>query len=94
MIEVLIAAFIGSLVGSFVAWFHGLTWRRNEEVEQLQVQLAGCLVAAEGYAHGECDCVQGDYGWSPAFQAVKVLRIDCDGLKSALRSELEKVHGP
>jgi len=40
-------------------------------VERLEVQLAGCLAAAEGW--GE-DCENGSYGWSPAFEAVLKLR--------------------
>jgi len=41
--------------------------------EQALVQLAGCLVAAEGNAIGTNDAEKGNYGWSPAFQAVKEL---------------------
>ena len=41
-------------------------------VEQLQVQLAGCLIAAEGATKDPAK--QGDYGWSPAYQAVLDLR--------------------
>ena len=43
----------------------------REEVEQLRVQLAGCLTAAEGWGQ---NCYAGDYGWSPAYQAVIELR--------------------
>jgi len=43
----------------------------REEVEQLRVQLAGCLTAAEGYGQ---QCCAGDYGWSPAYQTVIELR--------------------
>lgn len=43
----------------------------REEVNQLRVQLAGCLAAAEGWGQ---QCVVGDYGWSPAYQAVIELR--------------------
>ena len=43
----------------------------NPDVEQLITQLAGCLCAAEGV--GE-PAKQGDYGWSPAYQAVLDLR--------------------
>ena len=52
------------------------------DAEQLQVQLAGCSVAALG---GTKDvAVQGMYGWSPAYQDVLELRIKYDknlGLK-------------
>lgn len=42
------------------------------EVEQLRVQLAGCLCAAEGHFQEVPE--QGAYGWSPAYEAVKELR--------------------
>ncbi|KKM22129.1 hypothetical protein LCGC14_1628510, partial [marine sediment metagenome] len=41
--------------------------------ERAVIQLAGCLVAAEGGVTGTDDYGEGDYGWSPAFQAVKEL---------------------
>lgn len=41
------------------------------QVDQLRVQLAGCLTAAEGWGQ---QCFAGDYGWSPAYQAVIELR--------------------
>ena len=44
------------------------------QIEQLRVQLAGCGVAAQGWAKGENDCEEGGYGWSPAFEEVKKLR--------------------
>ena len=48
------------------------------EVGQLRVQLAGCLVAAEG---DKSEAVhQGVYGWSPAFEAVRRLRMEYDSL--------------
>ena len=43
----------------------------REEVDQLRVQLAGCLTAAEG---AKQSVYVGDYGWSPAYQAVIELR--------------------
>ena len=45
----------------------------KDEVEQLRVQLAGCGVAAFGYAKGKNDCKKGDYGWSQSFEDVKTL---------------------
>lgn len=42
----------------------------QDQKEQLQVQLAGCLMAAEGNSEAK----EGDYGWSPAYQAVVELR--------------------
>lgn len=44
------------------------------QVDQLRVQLAGCSVAALGYAKGKNDCKRGDYGWSVALDDVKKLR--------------------
>lgn len=50
------------------------------ELEQERVRLASCLIAAEG---GTKDIVkQGDYGWSPAYQATL-----------NLQAELERVRG-
>lgn len=48
--------------------------RLVEEVERLRVQLAGCSVAALGWAKGEQDRKEGDYGWSASFSDVKKLR--------------------
>lgn len=45
----------------------------TDEIEQLRVQLAGCGVAALGYAKGKNDCKKGDYGWSQSFEDVKNL---------------------
>jgi len=47
----------------------------ENEIEQLRVQLAGCLTAAEGFISKEHIAYCGDYGWSPAYQAVLDLRI-------------------
>ena len=45
----------------------------EKEVEQLRVQLAGCGVAALGYAKDNNDCKKGDYGWSASFEDCKNL---------------------
>lgn len=52
----------------------------RQEVEQLRVQLAGCSVAALGWAQGEQDAKCGDYGWSQSFEDVKKLRARYDEL--------------
>ena len=46
----------------------------KEEISRLQVQLAGCGVAASGWATGDNRAKQGDYGWSPAFEDIMKLR--------------------
>ena len=58
-----------------------LYWREtvSEEVERLRVQLAGCLTAAEG--HVSSPAKEGDYGWSPAYQAVLELRREYEKLR-------------
>lgn len=48
--------------------------------DQLLVQLAGTLLAAEGSATGENDAKEGSFGWSPAYAAVKRLRAAHDEL--------------
>lgn len=55
----------------------------EEEVEQLRVQLAGCLTAAEGHIHGNNRASQGNYGWTPAYQAVLELREKWEGAAQA-----------
>lgn len=55
------------------------------ELEQERVRLAGCLVAAGGGAHGPNDCHDGDYGWSPAFEEVKTLRLKYDEAVAELK---------
>jgi hypothetical protein len=63
--------------------------RLKEEIAQLDTQMAGCLTAAEGWS---CDehAKKGDYGWSPAYQAVLELRKKYDGLL-LLKSSLPKI---
>lgn len=54
--------------------------RLKDEVAQLDVQLAGCGVAALG---GIKDVAKkGDYGWSPAYQDILDLRKKFESLKS------------
>jgi len=50
-----------------------LAEQHKEEIDQLRVQLAGCGVAALGYAKDKNDVKKGDYGWSQSFQDVKDL---------------------
>lgn len=56
--------------------------RAAEEIERLRVQLAGCLAAAEGH---EPRAVSGDYGWSPAYEAVWIVRDRITALVAGLR---------
>jgi type II secretory pathway pseudopilin PulG len=56
----------------------------RNQIERLQVQLAGCLAAAEGATKDVAKC--GDYGWSPAYQAVVNLRRQADELKDKSRA--------
>ena len=52
------------------------------ELEQERVRLASCLIAAEG---GTKDIVkQGDYGWSPAYQATLNLQAELERVRAAL----------
>ena len=51
---------------------------KDEEIEQLRVQLAGCSVAALGGTNKEHIAKEGDYGWSVAYQDVLNLRIEHD----------------
>lgn len=52
--------------------------RLRFEVERLRVQLAGTLAAADGMTTQPAQ--PGDFGWSPAYQAVLTLRRDYDAL--------------
>ena len=54
--------------------------RTKSEVEQLHVQLAGCMTAADG-ANSD-PAKQGDYGWSPAYQRVLEIRIELERLRA------------
>ncbi len=51
---------------------HAVREETIEVIEQLRVQLAGCLTAAEGFTKNPAK--QGDYGWSVAYQKVLELR--------------------
>jgi len=46
-----------------------------KRIEQLEVQLAGCGVAALGRARGKNLVVQGDYAWSGSYEDVAQLRM-------------------
>src|SRR5262249_49015286 len=46
----------------------------REQLEQEQVRLAGCMIAATGLPSNVARMKSSDYGWSPAFEAVAALR--------------------
>jgi len=52
------------------------------ELERLQVQLAGCGVAALGWSKVEQRAKQGDYGWSASYQDVLNLREKWEALNA------------
>lgn len=70
----------------------------KKELEQLLVQLGGCLTAAEGATKNPAK--RGDYGWSPAYQAVLDLRLKYEELikhpglprSQKMHQALEKLH--
>jgi hypothetical protein len=61
----------------------------DEKFHQLQVQLAGCLTAAEGMTKGPNIPRRGDYGWSVAYQRTLILRRKYDDLRKQLRKLIE-----
>jgi hypothetical protein len=64
----------------------------NEQVEQLRVQLAGCLMAAEGAIDETQLAHPGDFGWSKAYQAtIDLQKSYLEALDEllAMRAELE-----
>lgn len=54
----------------------------SDQVEQLQVQLAGCGAAALGGIEPAVRAVRGQYGWSVAYQDVLDLRLKYEKLAS------------
>jgi len=63
--------------------------RLRENIEQLQVQLAACGVAAmcnTAQSRGQQECVVGDYGWSQSYQDV----VNAVGREIALRDQLAR----
>ncbi len=55
----------------------------REALEQARVHLAGCLTAAEG--HIKEPAKEGDYGWSPAYQATLELRRKYEEVVRAIK---------
>ena len=70
----------GYLTGYEIGYAQGQA-AMQEEVDQLRVQLAGCLTAAEGGTNNPAK--QGDYGWSLAYQRTLELRMRLDALLPA-----------
>ena len=65
------------------------------DVEQLRVQLAGCLAVAEGWADKGEAVHQGVYGWSPAFEATRTLHAQRDALLAVARAaEQDRSYSP
>ncbi len=56
--------------------------------EQLQVQLAGCSVAAMGWSKGKNVVKRGQYGWSVPYADVMKLRNEVERLRKTLTSKL------
>ena len=54
---------------------------KDEEINRLRTQLAGCAVVALGGIEREQLANIGDYGWSPAYQDVLELRLKYNKLK-------------
>ena len=74
----------------------------KEEIERLRVQLAGCGVAALGYATGKNAIEKGSYGYSASFQDVVDLwdkyqklreRVSVEKIDNILNSECPKCKG-
>jgi hypothetical protein len=70
-----------------------LSWRyvietylkqNDEEIDQLRVQLAGCLAAAEGATKDVA--TEGMYGWSLAYQKTLELRLKYETFFDVLKS--------
>lgn len=59
----------------------------REQVEQLQIQLAGCSTAAEGFTKDVAK--PGDWGWSPSYQDVLKLRRKYDALRKRHESDAD-----
>lgn len=57
--------------------------RLTEEVNRLQVQLAGCGVAAMD-GSPSVECPRDGYGWSPAYANVLTLRRCMDAVRSEI----------
>lgn len=71
---------------------HDLTSEQQRR-ERLDVQLAGCLTAAEGGTSSAVVAKPEDWGWSPAYQRVLDLRRNWDSLTHEVE-EAWKILGP
>jgi hypothetical protein len=68
-----------------VARLEGELLQYKLRVSQLEVQLAGCGVAALGWSQGEHKAKLGDYGWSASYGDVLSLRARYELLVNARR---------
>jgi hypothetical protein len=57
----------------------------NVDLDRERVQMAGCLMAAEGSRDPDLLALkQGDYAWSPALAATRQLSLDAERMKRLL----------
>ena len=69
-------------------FIHSLLKQERERIEKLEVQLAGCGVAALGGTKEPAK--KGDFGWSASYQDVLDLRIKYDSQKSEMLNRVEE----
>ncbi len=70
---------------------HGRECSEEGDGERAKIQLAMCFHLAEEGVTGTDDYGEGDYGWSPAFQAVKELREEKERLEGGRDQMIESL---